>query len=193
MKVRPMLGEFELTGIEQIESSERRALVAHRVPGLAGDYLQDLGTAPNHIVIRGSRAGDDARDAFLTGIRELFNTGAPTTFVADINTATDLVDVLIDDLELVEHAGGEGVCRYAFSLRKYTKPPEPPAAGFPGLDTSILDDAMGALNTLEALDALASLPDLGDPTGPLLGALDGVQSATSGLDGLTSGLSELFG
>ena len=49
-----MLGSFELQGIEWIESSERRALVEHRVPGLAGSYFQDLGTAPNLIVITGS-------------------------------------------------------------------------------------------------------------------------------------------
>lgn len=188
-----MLGSFELTGIECVESSESRALVDHRVPGLAGDYLQDLGTVPNRIVIRGSRSGDDARDAFLTGVRELFNAGAPTTFVADINTATDLVDVVVEDLDVTELADSESTLRYRVSLRKYTKPPEPPAGGLPGLDAGILDDAMGALDALEALDALASMPDLGDPTGPLLGALDGVKSATAGLDSLTAGLSELFG
>ena len=65
-----MLGSFELEGIEAIDSFERRALVEHRVPGLAGSYFQDLGTAPNTIVISGTRHGDDAR--VLAGYRALY-------------------------------------------------------------------------------------------------------------------------
>ncbi len=41
MKIKPMLGEFNLDGIEYIESGESRALVEHRVPGLEGNYFQD--------------------------------------------------------------------------------------------------------------------------------------------------------
>ena len=103
-----MLGSFELTGIEYVESSESRALVEHRVPGLAGNYLQDLGSVPNRIVIAGTRHGDEARDAFLTGIRELFNAGEPTTFVADINTATDITDVVVEDVQVTELMEGQG-------------------------------------------------------------------------------------
>ena len=51
MRVRPMLGEYALEGIEGIESGERRTLVEHRVPGMEGSYLQDLGSAPNAILI----------------------------------------------------------------------------------------------------------------------------------------------
>ena len=58
MKITPMLGKFELDGIEYVESVERRALVEHRVPGLAGSYFQDLGSAPNAILIVGTHAGD---------------------------------------------------------------------------------------------------------------------------------------
>ena len=187
-----MLGSFELPGIEYIESTEGRALAEHRVPGLAGSYFQDLGTAANTVVVRGSRFGDEPRDAFLTSIREIFNAGTPTTFVADINTATDITDVIIEDLQVSESAVDAGF-RYVVRLRKYTKPPEPPAAGFPGLDGGLLDAAMGAMAVLEALDALASLPDLGNPTEPLLGALDGVKSATAALDSVQSDLSSLVG
>ena len=37
MRIKPMLGEFALAHVEYIESSERRALVEHAVPGLAGN------------------------------------------------------------------------------------------------------------------------------------------------------------
>jgi hypothetical protein len=191
MKIKPMLGEFALEDIEYIESSESRALVEHRVPGLAGNYFQDMGTVPNKIVIVGSKHGDDARDAFLEGIREIFNAGEPTTFVADINTATDITDVVIEDLQVAEVGGSPGGFRYMIKLRKYVEPPEPPATGL--LDGGILDDALNLTDALDAIDALGSIPDLGDPTPPLRQALDGVKAATSGLDTTVSDLRTLFG
>lgn len=191
MKIKPMVGDLALEGIEYVESSESRALVEHRVPGLAGNYLQDLGSVPNAIVIFGSRHGDEARDSFLSGIREIFNKGEPTTFVADINTATDITDVVIEDLRVAEIGGSPHTFRYVIKIRKFVKPPEPPKPDL--LDTGILDDALGLLDALEALDALAGIPDLSDPTRPLTGALDGVKSALGGLAGAGSAATELFG
>lgn len=191
MKIKPVLGDFTLDGIEWIESSEKRALAAHRVPGLDGDYVQDLGSFANRIVIAGSKSGDDARDAFLTAMRERFAKGEPTTFVADINTATDITDVVFEDLQVAEVAGSVSTFRYVVTLRKYVKPPDPPATG--GLDGGILDDASSAVDALDAIDALASTPDIGNPTAPLGGAVDGVVGATSGLGGIVDTLKELFG
>ncbi len=172
MKVKPMLGEFALDDIEYIESSESRALVEHRVPGLAGNYLQDTGTIPNIIWIEGSKAGDEARDNFLTGIRKIFNDGQPTSFVADINTATEITDVLIEELEVMEFAGSESSFRYVLKLRKYVKPPEPPS----NLDAGILSDALAAVDVFNLLDAFVSIPDIGDPSKPLSGAFDQVRA-----------------
>lgn len=192
MKVKPMLGEYALEQIEYIEASESRALVEHRVPGLAGNYLQDMGSVANQIVIAGSRGtDDDARDSFLTAVREMFATGEPVTFVADINTATDVTDVVIEDLQVREVAGSGSAFQFVVRLRKYTKPPEPPSTGM--LDAGILDDAMSVVDALDTLDALASIPDLGDPTGPLTGAMDGVVSATDGLPEVVNQLNALFG
>ena len=191
MKIKPMLGSFEIDGIEYIESSEKRDLVEHRVPGLAGNYFQDMGTAPNTIVISGSKHGDDARDTFLEGIRALFNAGAPTTFVADINTATDLTEVVIEDLQVAELAGTPDNFRYTIRLRKYTEPPEPPSDGL--LDGGILGDALAALDTMDLLDALVDIPDVADPTEPLKGAMDGVVNATSGLADAAAPLKSILG
>jgi hypothetical protein len=191
MKNRPMLGSFELQGIEYIESLESRALAEHRVPGLAGNYLQDMGSEANAIVISGTRYGDDQRDDFLNGIREIFNKGEPTTFVADINTATDITQVVIEDLRVAEVAGSPDTFHYVLQIRKYTKPPEPPAA--PGLDSSVLDDAMGALGAMDVLDNLVNIPSLADPSVPLKGAMSGVQSSTAVLGQVASPLKKLLG
>lgn len=191
MKIKPMLGSFALDGIEYIESSESRALVEHRVPGLAGNYFQDMGSVPNTVVVAGTKSGDEARDNFLTGIREIFNTGEPTTFVADINTATDITDVIIEDLEVAEAGGSPDSFRYVIKLRKYTKPPEPPQTNL--LNTDILGDALAAVGVMDLLDNLVTIPEIGDPSAPLKGAMDGVKSATQGLAGAVTPLSDIFG
>ena len=190
MKIKPMLGEFALEGIEYVEASESRAFVEHRVPGLAGNYFQDMGSAPDAIVIQGSRSGDDARDGFLQGVRDIFNKGEPTSFVADINTATDITDVVIEDLQVAELADGQSF-RYFLRIRKYVPPPEPPSTGL--LDMDILGDALGALGAMDILDSLVSIPDVADPTGPLKGAMDGVKQATQGLSGAAAPLAKIFG
>lgn len=191
MKIKPMIGDFAIDDVEFIESVESRALAEHRVPGLAGDYLQDLGTRPNEILIVGSKHGDDPRDTFLTAIRGIFNRGEPTTFVADILTATDIADVMVTDLNVAEIAGPRPSFRYAITIRKYVKPPEPRPTGL--LDGGILGDAMSLADALDALDALASIPNLGDPTPPLRQALDRVKAATSGVDSIVGDLNRLFG
>jgi hypothetical protein len=191
MKIKPMLGSFALEGLEYVESTESRALVEHRVPGLAGNYLQDMGAVPNAIVLIGSRYGDEARDAFLEGIRAIFTRGEPTTFVADINTATDITDVVIEDLKVAEIGGSPHTFRYMLKIRKYVKPPEPPKTDL--LDTSILDDALGALGAMDLLDNLVTIPDIGDPSTPLKGAMDAVKNATQGLADAAAPLKQIFG
>lgn len=192
-----MLGEFALDQIEYIQSAENRDLVEHRVPGLEGNYLQDLGSAPNTIIIIGTKHGDEARDKFLEGIREIFKKGKQTTFVADINTATDLTEVVVEDLQVAEVAGTTSSFRYYIKLRKYTEPPKPPSTGLPGLglpDAGILGDAMNLVNdAMNAIDALGSIPNFGDPTPPLNDALKGVEAATSGMDEIVGDLNKLFG
>ena len=177
MKVKPMLGAYELPGLEQIQSDEYRSLVEHKIPGLEGAYLQDMGSAPNTIALLGSRHGDEIRDQFLTAVRGLFNTREPTTFVANINTATEVTDAIIENLQVVEGGGTPRGFRYFIRIREYIEPPAPLATG--PLDRGILDDAEFLA---DALDALGSLPDLVDPTEPLRGAVDGVRAAMTDLD-----------
>jgi hypothetical protein len=191
MKTKPMLGSFALEGIQYVESTESRALVEHRVPGLAGNYFQDLGSVPNAILVYGTRYGDDGRDDFLNGIRAIFNKGEPTTFVADINTATDITDVIVEDLRVAELADSPHTFRYMITIRKYVKPPEPPQTDL--LDSSILGDALGALGAMDLLDNLVSIPSIADPTMPLQGAMDGIKSATGGLANAASPLTRIFG
>ena len=196
MKVKPLLGDWEIPHIESIGSLERRELVELEVPGRAASLYQDLNAAPTRVVISGSLYGDEDRDSFLEEVRSKFGAGEPVTFVADIVTATEVQYVLIDTLRFEQGAQRPDEISYLIAIRE-SPPPPPPSDPLGGLDAGLLDEAAGFMDTvtgaLDALDMLGNIPDIGDPTPPLTKALDGVEAATAGLDEVATGLRNLFG
>jgi hypothetical protein len=194
-----MLAGIELPGVQTIHTDEERAIVEHRVPGLAGSILQDLGRGPTAVRLEGVIHGQEALDD-LTALRDPFHAGDPVLFSADITTATDLSDVLIDDLQVREVAGRPNYFRYAIRLLEYVPPPAPAA---PGLESPIdaeidlaagdfLDGVTDALSDLPLLDGLLDI-DLVDPTAPLTALVDGFGAGVGGLGGTLSSLSDLLG
>lgn len=196
MTVKPVLGDWEVPAIEWIAAQDRRAWVELAVPGRQGSLFQDLDGAPTRVAIAGSLFGDEPRDGFLDTLRGKFRAGEPVTFVADIVTATAVQYVVIEELRFEESAARPGETAY-FILLCESPPPPPPPDPFGGLDTSLLDQAGSLLDTvtgaLDLLDNLGSLPDITDPTAPLTSALDGVTSATAGLEDALGPLVEIFG
>lgn len=194
MKAKPMIGDYEVPGIQRIGTVEQRRLVEIPVPGLAGSYHQDLGQGPIAIVIEGTLAGDDARDTFLTTVRGMFNEPDPVDFVADITTATELEQVHLSELNVGEAAGSAHTFRYRITLAQHTPPPPPPPALGPSdLDAGLLDEAAALAEAMQIPDLLGAVPELSDPTPPLKGTLDGVKSALEGLSGVSDAFTSLFG
>jgi len=190
MKIKPMIGEYEVPGIERIGSLQRRHLVALEVPGLAGSFHQDHGAAAARIVIEGSLAGDEARDGFLTAVREKLAAGEPVDFVADITTATEIEQVLIADLDVQELAGSADGFRYSIALVEFTEPPPPPAD--PALEDALAAEAQDAFDTSK-LPEMLSAPDFGNPVPPLSTTIDGAKAALQSLASVGPQLAELFG
>jgi hypothetical protein len=194
MRIKPMLDDYELPGLQRIGTLERRALVDIPVPGLEGDYHQDLGSGAVSIVIEGTLSGDEARDGFLTQVRERFSAGEPVDFVADITTATELEQVHLEDLRVHEVAGRADSFRYRLVLTQFVPPPPPDLFGDLGDLEAALDlEALDLLAALEIPDLLASIPEFTDPTPPLRATLDGVRSALTEFDGVGGAITELFG
>jgi hypothetical protein len=196
VKVKPLLGDWEIPNIAALESLERRNLAELEVPGRVGSLFQDLNAAPTRIAIRGSLFGDDRRDEFLEKVREKFKAGEPITFVADILTATEVQYVLIESMQFSESGITPDETSYLLLLRE-SPPPPPPPDPLGGIDTSLLDQA-GALvdsvaGALDALDALANIPDIQDPTPPLRGVNQGASSAVGSVGGVSTSLTDLFG
>jgi hypothetical protein len=190
-----MIGEWEVNGIESIRALERRRIARLPVPGLLGDLQQDLGTSSLLVEIAGSLHGDTARDEMLEEIRSRFRAGEPVTFVADITTATELEEVVIEELEVSEVNEAADGFRYRVVLREYVEPPPPPAP-FEDLGLDLLGEldllsSLG-LDGLELPGLLASIPEIADPVEPVMGALDGLEESLQPLSGVLDGLRGAF-
>jgi hypothetical protein len=190
-----MIGEWEVPRIERVGTAEGRRLARLSVPGLVGDLHHDLGRHSLAVEIVGSLHGDAERDDFLAKVREPFNAGEPLAFVADITSATELEQVLIEGLELEESNESADSFRYSVRLRQYVEPPEPP----PPIDELGLDlgpelDLLAdlGLDGLELPSLMGDVPALGDPTPPLREAMAGVRTAVAPLTDALSGLGEAF-
>ncbi len=123
MNVRPMLSAFDLPGIERIGALQQRRVVEVPVPGFSAGLTQDLGADAARIVVHGSLHGDSQRDEFLEPLRALYDAGEPVDFVADIVTATEIHQVLLERLRVEEVAGSTDTFRYTLCLRQYVTPP----------------------------------------------------------------------
>jgi hypothetical protein len=190
-----MIGEWEVPRIERVGTVEGRRLARLSVPGLTGDLHHDLGRHSLTVEISGSLHGDEERDAFLDKVRTPFNAGEPLAFVADITSATELEQVLIEGLELQESNDSADSFRYVIRLRQYVEPPEPPPPiddlGLElGPELDLLADL--GLDGLELPGLLGDVPTIGDPTPPLKAALDGVKDAVAPLNDALAGLGEVF-
>ncbi|MBI5015283.1 MAG: hypothetical protein HZB55_07295 [Deltaproteobacteria bacterium] len=196
MKVKPVLGDWEIPNIAYIGSLERRDFAEMPVPGKVGSVFQDLSSAPTRVVIAGSLFGDDKRDEVLEAVRTKFRAGEPVTFVADIVTATEVQYVVIEELRFEESAEVPDQTAYQIVVRE-SPPPPPPPNPLAGLDAGLLDQAGSFLDSvagaLAAIDGLGSIPDFGNPVPPLTSSLDQVEGAASGLTSAVQTLRGLFG
>ena len=117
-----MIGELEIPGIERIGADQQRRIVDIPVPGLEGGLSQDLGAESVIIVVEGSLAKDEAREGFLESVREMYDAAKPVDFVADIVTATEVFEVLVESIQVEEVAGTGSPFLYQLKLRQYIPP-----------------------------------------------------------------------
>lgn len=141
---RPMLDDVELQQVQAIETEGDQVLAQHGIPALEGDFLQGTGRRATQITLAGVLTGPEARDGVQT-LREKFRAAQPVSFVADIATATQVDQVLIEELGLRDIAGRSERFEYALMLREFippprpqTIPPPPPPPPPPQVDTGTL-------------------------------------------------------
>lgn len=144
--VRPMLGDLELQQVQEIATDGDQVFARHRVPVLEGDFLQGLGRRGGRITVCGVVSGDGIEER-LDGLRASFRGARPVAFVSDIATATQVDEVLIEELEVRELAGKPKRFEYRLVLREFTEaepvttedPPEIPPPVLPDEATLIVE------------------------------------------------------
>ena len=192
MLVRPMISGWEVPRISNIRAREARRLVRLPIPGLSGDLHQDMGRGAQVVELSGSLFGDEARDQFLTDLREAFLAGEPVDFVADIVNESELEQVLIEALHLEESTETPDQFHYRIRLREYTEPPEPP-----GTDLGLTSPDLGldielGLDLLDLPGLLLPIPEIGDVLQPIEPAAEALRDALGGAATLFEGLGNLF-
>ncbi len=148
--MRPMLSGTELPQVQELITSDERALAEHKPPGKDGSLLQNLGRSPTTVTLHGVATDPDALK-LVEQLKTDLRTGVAVPFVADITTDCAIDAVLIDDLRIHQDAGRPDRYTYALTLREYIEPVEP--ATTDALDADILDDATDLLDgVLDGLD-----------------------------------------
>lgn len=185
------IGGISLSRIHRIRTVERADFVRHRVPGLEGDLVQDMGRASVRLNIEGIYYGDAALDD-LNALRDIYKARQPVDFLADITGQAYFAQVILEQFEVVQQAGDVAQFSYRLQVAEYVEPPESSTdLGLDEVDTDIGLEALDFMDMIELPDLL-SVPDFGDPTPPLSAVLDGIKTALQPLNDAAATLDELF-
>lgn len=188
------LGDLTLNRVHRIVTLEESAFVHHRVPGAAGDVLQDLGRRSVRLRIEGICYGTTAPDD-LEALRGLYTAREPVDFIADVVGQTYVSRVALDRLEVAESAAEPGQFSWTLTVSEYVEPPARGTAALDAVDASIALDA-GALMDIAALPDMlefGSLPEVSNPLVPLNDALTPVSQGVQALQQSTASLRALLG
>ena len=112
-----------INSVYNVKVEERRSVVEHKIPGMEGGILQDLGREPVRISFEGVIHGEEAKDA-LKNLRLRFKAGKPVPFSSDVSGVAEVTDVLIEDLQVDDMGGMPNNYKYRIVLREYTPPPQ---------------------------------------------------------------------
>ena len=200
----PLLGTVSLEAVQHIEHALDAGFVSTPIAGLDGE-LQQRGERGSHrVAIRGVLTGEAAADD-LAALQGAAAEGAELAFSADITSALELQQVVVESFHAAEAAGRPGT--WTYELVAAESPALPPPAevspfggldefglGDLGVDLAVLDDiadaageiaaavdaAMDVVDQLSALSDLASLGGLGGFLEPLGRQVSGVRAAGEG-------------
>lgn len=187
------LAGIHLNRIHKITTSEQTDFVYHRVPGLEGNVVQDMGRDSVLLQIEGIFYGDSAQED-MEGLRKVYKTREPVDFLAEIVGQAYFAQVILERFEIFQGAQEPDQFSYILTIAEYVKPPEPEVpSGLSDVDLGIIEEARNFIDIAVLPDMLGSIPEVTDPLTPLSSALDDVNKATENLDSAAAGLKMIFG
>jgi len=140
----------DLRTIASVWTTNRRAIIEHKVPGREASVLHDLGRGSLRFALSGDFMGPDAKTT-SENLWGKFTHGQILPFSSDMVALADVTKVVIEQLEFTGQAGDNNRYRYYIVLREHKDPP-PKEADAP--DQS--DDASDNVDD-ETDDAAASV------------------------------------
>lgn len=195
MPTGAMLDDIRLPLVQDVRTWEDWAWVVHDIPGKEGGAHQDLGREPVLITVIGAMVDEESLAA-LEALRKKFQAHEPLPFVADIGTATEIQEVVIDDLQVTEKAGRPQQYGYILRLKEYLPPPPPvQPLSAPGVELDAEDIFSGVTDLLGELPGLGDLFDLDlvNPVPPMQTILDDFTSVADEISGSLAPLDDLLG
>ena len=169
------LAGIKLSRIHKIVTQEQADFVSHRIPGLEGNVVQNLGRNSVHLQIEGIFYGRDVTEN-LERLRKVHKAREPVDFLAEIVGQAYFAQVILERFEVAQVAREPEQFSYNLTIAEHVVPPEPEPPGFAGVDASILQEAQSFMDVVQ-LPHLLSLPDFGNPTVPLNSILEDVGSS----------------
>ncbi|MEZ4958230.1 MAG: DNA circularization N-terminal domain-containing protein [Saprospiraceae bacterium] len=183
------LAGIPLNRIHKIVSQEQADFVAHRIPGLDGNVVQDMGRDSVVLYIEGIFYGATAKDD-LEKLRDVYKGRKEVDFLADLVGQAYFSQVVVKKFEVWQRAEDPDQFSYVLTLAEYVPPPEPESdLGFPDVELDIGLEALDFMDMIQLPDLL-SVPELSDPSAPLLTLVDGISET---LNGMTAPAQELSG
>lgn len=219
MPAVPMIDDIELQAVQQIRQETDQAYVPHRIAGLDGQVHQKLGRRSHRVHLSGVLLPETGAED-LEKLQQKTSEGAQVTFTADITSALEVEQMVIESLAVEQTVGRAG--QYSFTITLAESPPLPPPAelspfgglgdfgvgdlGFDpgalgdlvndiqeqaGAVMDTLDSALEAVEQLGALANLANLDDLGNPLAPITSQVRELEKIGSDLSTLSGAVDNL--
>lgn len=189
------IADISLTKVHKIQTLEQADFVSHRIPGLNGNVVQDMGRHAVRLHIEGIYFGENASED-LASLRDIYRAREPVDFLAEIVDSAYFSQVILEKLQVDQQAGFPHQFSFALVVAEYVPPPEPITTGlgldgFPEVDANIGLDALDFMDMIELPD-LFSIPAFQNPTQPLDEVEGQVRSMFDDFSGSAGELGGLF-
>lgn len=192
------LGGIKLNRVHRIVTLEQADLVSHRVPGMTGNIVQDLGRDSVRLKVSGIFYGVETAIKDLEKLRGIYKKREPVDFLGEIVGQAYFSKVIVEKFEVFQLAAEPEQFSYTLVIVEYTeasKKKKTKSSGVAKINKSIKMEAKIAIDVATLPDALqlGTLPEITNPIETLKGALEPIKEATKSLDEVTTGLKAIFG
>lgn len=181
---------IKLDRIHSIHTNEQSEWVQHKTPGLDGNLQQNMGRGLVRLNVEGIFFGVEAL-LRLEKLRKVYLKKEPVDFLAEITGQAYFAQVVLNNLEILQHATEPDQFSFSMVLFEYVPPPKPQIADFAGIDASIVSEAAAFMDAVNLPDLMGA-PDIQNPLPPIEKIFDELKDSLSEFKGSAKAIKELL-